>query len=418
MLLNALKQKRAIILTLAGLIIVGICVWVYFMMNPPHQSSNNDRPATSGSPEKKGANAQGQTPQEATKDKDDTSNAKEQKSPTSNQPSATNDGSSQTGGSSGSTSTGGGGGAATGSNSGGSSGSPPSQSELFGWRLTSQNTGLAPHGLSCGSLPLYAGSDKPASGTVISQKRIATPLDLSNGNITIEKSCIQPPSVGLGLPTVTTTNYNVCNPDCEVTPSSVTIRDSEFDGSHLSQQESAYSIGFLGVGSLYRNYIHGFGSGIGIANAGLSINVNIEGNYVTGLTAYGDPGTTGNHSDAFTIRDFITTSNPNRQAIVKNNRFNSSSGNDTGAFFIQQTWGDDIDNVLIEGNLLEGLGYQLQLDGNTYGSHLYVVNNRFSGTGFGAAAMGGSGVGWGSWTNNFINNPSASNNQGAVVPKP
>lgn len=402
--LNSLKQKRTVLLSLIGLSLTSVCVWAYLMVNAPHQDSGNDRPSSPAVSDKKDDSKQEQATQEAAKSKDAASN--EQKRSTNR--SSTGGGLSQTEGGSGSsseTTTGGG-------------GSSPSQPELLGWQLTSQNTGLAPHGLSCAGLPVYTGSAKPLSGTVISQKRIDMPLDLSNGDITIEKSCIQPPSVGLGLPTVTTTNYNICNPDCELTPSSITIRDSEFDGSLLSQQQSAFSIGFLGVGSLYRNYIHGFGSGIGIANAGLSISVTIEGNYVTGLTAYGDPSTTGNHSDAFTIRDFVTTSNPTRYAIIKNNRFNSNSGNDTGAFFVQQTWGDDIDNVLIGGNLLEGLGYQLVLDGNTYGNRLYVINNRFSGTGYGAAAMGGSGSGWGVWTNNFINNPSATDSRGTVVPRP
>lgn len=398
--LRFLKQKRIIILIIAGLLLIGAGVSAYFVMKASHQGPDSQESISTSNPQ--GSSKKQGTSQAPSEKKDE---QKEQKS-TNNKPSAGSGGSPQIGG----------GGQATGGSGGG--GAPPSQAELLGWQLTSQNTGLAPHGLTCGGLPIYTGSTKPASGTIISQVRINSGLDLSNGNITVEKSCIQPTSAGLGLPIITTTNYNICNPDCVVAPSSVTIRDSEIDGSLLSQQESAFATGFLGVGSLYRNYIHGLGSGIGIANAGLTISVNIEGNYVTGLTAYGDPATTGNHSDAFTIRDFVTTNNPSRKAVVKNNRFDCNSGNDTGALFIQQTWGDDIDNVLIEGNLLEGLGYQLQLDGNTYGSRMYVINNRLSGTGFGAAAMGGSGQGWGTWTNNFINNPSASNNQGAVVPKP
>lgn len=312
----------------------------------------------------------------------------------------------------------GGGGESSSGSTGGGGGTTPPQATLMGWQLTSQNTGLAPHGLSCDSLPLYTGSTKPVAGTTISQKRIQSGLDLSDGNITIEKSCIRPPSAGLGLPILTTTDYNDCNPDCAVAPNPITIRDSEIDGSLLSAQQSAYATAFIGVGSFYRNYIHGLGSGIAIMNAGLSASVTVEGNFVTGLTSYGDPGTTGNHSDAFTIRDFITTSNPNRRAIIKNNRFDCNSGNDTGAIFIQQTWNDNIDHVSIEGNLLEGGGYQLQLEGNTYGTHMSAVNNRFSGTGYGSAAMGGSGPGWGTWANNYINNPSAANNQGSVVSEP
>lgn len=397
--LNFLKQKR-ILMVIAVVILVATGVAAYFVMRTSHQSPNSQEPSATSSSESGGGKKEDAS-QDAPEKKEE---QKEQKS-AGDKP-ANGGVSPQTNGG-GQTTTGGSGG-----------GTSPPQTVLYGWLLTAQNTGLAPHGLTCSSLPLYTGSAKPASGTVISQKRIDSTLDLSNGNITIEKSCIQPTSAGLGLPITTTTNYNVCNPDCVVAPSPVTIRDSEIDGTLLSQQESAYATGFLGVGSLYRNYIHGLGSGIAIANAGTSFSVTIEGNYVTGLTAYGDPGTTGNHSDAFTIRDFITTSNPSRQAIVKNNRFNCSSGNDTGAFFIQQTWGDNIDNVLVEGNLLEGQGYQLSLEGNTYGNRMYAINNRFSGTGFGAATKSGSGPGWQTWSSNFINNPGAANHQGVVVPKP
>jgi hypothetical protein len=70
---------------------------------------------------------------------------------------------------------------------------------------------------------------------------------------------------------------------------------------------------------------------------------------------------------------------------VRNNRFDCNSGNDTGALFIQ-TYSGNIDNVVIEGNLLEGATYQLVL-GAGYGhnySNMSAINNRMSGTGYGA----------------------------------
>lgn len=400
-----LKQKR-ILIPVAILLLLGAGASAYFVVKNANQQSSHS-PSTSTSSSKKNGNSQSETSDE-TNPEDKKEASKNEKKPEAKPGAGNMPSQSQTGG----------GGQSSGGSSGGGGPTTP-QSELLGWRLTAQNTGLAPHGLSCNSLPPYTGSGKPASGTVISQKRIQTTLDLSDGNITIEKSCIRPTSAGLGLPILTTTDYNDCNPDCAVAPNPVTVRDSEIDGSLLSAQESAFATGFIGIGSFYRNYIHGLGSGIAIANAGQSFNTNIEGNYVTGLTAYGDPSTpSGNHSDAFTIRDFITTSNPNRRALVKNNRFDCNSGNDTGAIFIQQTWNDNIDYVTIEGNLLEGGGYQLQLEGNTYGTHIVAINNRFSGTGYGPAAKAGSGPGWGTWTSNYINNPSAANNQGVVVSEP
>lgn len=399
----ALKQKRIIII-ISGVVIVLVGAGIFVASRTAQKTATNS-PTTTQKNSTPGQNeVDGQAAPDDKKDP-----VKEDKK-TADKPATQSTG----GGGAQVPATNGGGGGTT--IPGGSN--PPGTSVLYGWQLTAQNTGLAPHGLSCNGLPLYTGPSKPSAGTVISQKRVETPLDLSNGNITIEKSCIRPTSVGTGLPIVTTTDYNNCNPDCGVTPSSVTIRDSEINGTSLGAEESAFATGFLGVGSLYRNYIHGMGSGIGIANSGTQISITIEGNYVTGLTAFGDPGTTGNHSDAFTIRDFITTSNPNRRATIINNRFNCDSGNDTGAFFIQQTWNDNIDYVAIEGNLLEGEGYQLALEGNTYGTHMSAVNNRFSGTGYGPALVQGSGPGWATWSNNFINNPSATNNQGAAVPKP
>lgn len=72
---------------------------------------------------------------------------------------------------------------------------------------------------------------------------------------------------------------------------------------------------------------------------------------MTDWRAWGDPATTGNHSDGFTVRDF--PAGPGRLLIVRNNRIDCDSGNDTGAFFVQ-TYGGNIDNVAASGNLLEG----------------------------------------------------------------
>ncbi|TAH33656.1 hypothetical protein EYC59_04620 [Candidatus Saccharibacteria bacterium] len=290
---------------------------------------------------------------------------------------------------------------------------------LYGWQLTAANTGLAAYGLNCASIPVYTGNSKPAAGTTISQKRFTGPLDLSAGNITIDKSCIQPTSVGQGLPTITTTDYNNCtNNGCAVTTGLVTISNSEIDGSLLSAYDSAFTTAFIGIATLRNNYIHDMGSGIGLMNTGKQISVVVEGNYVTRLRAYGDGGTTGNHSDGFTIRDFDASQNPARTVVVQNNRFDCNSGNDTGAFFIQ-TYAGNINNVTASGNLLEGGGYTMGLNqdfGNTY-SNVKATNNRFAPTGYGAAYVQG-GTGWSVWTDNYRNDPTKIDNKGAVVPQP
>lgn len=298
---------------------------------------------------------------------------------------------------------------------------PPSPitSTYSGWQLDASKTGLAPKGLSCGSLPLYSGGGKPAAGTTISEKRITTALDLSNGNIIIEKSCIQPTSVGGGLPLITTTDYNNCPSGCALTPTTVTIRDSEIDGSLMSASSIAQACAFLGIGNIERNYIHGMGSGICMFNTGSNLSATIQGNYVHQLRAFGS-----SHNEAFTIRDFPTNTNPNRFMNILNNRFDASSGNDTGAAFLQ-TYGGDINNILFEGNLFEGSGYQLGLEagyGNIYGTSMRVNNNRFTGTGYGVGYItdAGLGYGWSQWTNNYIYNPGDVNGQGspAIEPTP
>ncbi len=282
-----------------------------------------------------------------------------------------------------------------------------------GWTINANTVGLAPLGLTCSSLPVYTGSSSVPAGTTVSGKRFTGGLDLSAGNITIENSCIQPTSAGRGMPVVATQSFNTF----KIAPSKVTIRNSEFDGSKLSTEDAAWATAFIGVADLISNYVHGFGSGIAIMNSGSSLNAQIERNYVTGLVAWGNPATTGNHSDAFTIRDFSDRSRPDRQLTVLNNRFNSNSGSDTGALFIQ-TYSGTIDNVLIQGNLLEGNGYQLGLNQmNESYSNLRSVNNRFSGTGFGATYVQ-YGSGWTQWDSNYIYSSSAADGKGAVVREP
>ena len=282
-----------------------------------------------------------------------------------------------------------------------------------GWSVTTSTVGLAPLGLSCGSLPLYTGPGSVPAGTVISGKLVTGGLDLSAGNITIENSCIQPTSAGRGLPVVATQNFNTFT----IASSKVTIRNSEFDGSKLNTEDAAWATAFIGVADLSSNYIHGFGSGIGIMNSGPNLDITVERNYVTGLVAWGDPATTGNHSDAFTIRDFSASSRADRRLTVVNNRFNSNSGSDTGALFIQ-TYSGRIDNVLIQGNLLEGNGYQLGLNQmNDSYSNLRSVNNRFSGTGYGATYVQ-NGPGWARWDSNYLYQATAADGRGAAVQAP
>jgi hypothetical protein len=292
-----------------------------------------------------------------------------------------------------------------------------------GWTLNPSNTGLARLGLTCDQLPVYTGGSRPAAGTVISGKQIRTVLDLSAGNITIERSCVRPTSASRGMPLIGTTNYTQCNGgSCPPTPSTVTIRDSEIDGSLIDTMTVAGDCAFLGVGNLYRNYMHDMGSGICFYYTGRSLSARAEGNYVHRLRAWGDPATTGSHNEAFTIRDFDTSSNDARTLTVVNNRLDAKSGNDTGAAFIQ-TYAGNIDQVTMIGNLFEGNGYQLRLSAgynHIYGRSMRAIDNRFSGTGYGPAQLDKNGLsyGWAEWRENYLNDASKPSHQGASVPAP
>ncbi|UUT34486.1 hypothetical protein [Microbacterium elymi] len=279
--------------------------------------------------------------------------------------------------------------------------------------MNAKTVGLAPLGLSCATLPRYSGSADVPAGTVISGKLITSGLNLSAGNITIEKSCIQPTSAGRGMPIISTQDYNTF----KIASSKVTVRDSEIDGSKLSKESAAWATGTMGNANLVSNYIHGFGSGIAVMKSGSSLDVRIERNYVTDLIAWGDPATTGNHCDAFTVRDFTAASRADRQLAIVDNRFDANSGNDTGALFIQ-SYSGRIDNVLVQGNYLEGNGYQMGVNElNDPYSNLRAVNNRFSGTGFGATYVQ-RGPGWAQWADNYIYSSSGADAKGSVVRQP
>lgn len=283
----------------------------------------------------------------------------------------------------------------------------------LGWTVNEGNVGLRALGLSCDELPRYTGPRVVPAGTVISGKRMDHGLDLSAGEIVIEGSCVRPIDSAPGMPIVGTTDYN----RMLVAAGKITIRDSEIDGSLLDQKMAAQATGFIGVADLLRNYIHGVGSGIAIMNAGTERAVLVEHNYVTGLVAWGDPAVDGTHSDAFTVRDFDASVTPDRSLVVRNNRFDSDSGADTGAFFVQ-TYAGPIDNLVAEGNFLEGGGYQLGLNQTNYPySNVRAVNNRFTGTGWGPAYVQG-GPGWTQWEDNHFYDPTGSDAAGDIVAAP
>jgi hypothetical protein len=282
--------------------------------------------------------------------------------------------------------------------------------------LNASNTGIAKWGLVGADLPLYTGSNVPANGTVIHRKKIPFMLCLNQGNITVSECLIQP-TASDSTAAVTTMDQNTFT----ITPSTITVRDCEIDGSLLPEVDRARTTGFMGIANVTGCYIHDVASGLAYMTVGGQLDGLLEGNYVTGLFPYGDPNTTGNHCDGLTIRDFTNSVRSNRVAIVRNNRINCFNNNATGALFLQTSSGD-INNVTVEGNLLEGSGWLCGLEaisGHTY-SNIVANDNRFAfqvGVAYGITEVTG-GPGWATWTNNYRYDSASNNGQGAPVGRP
>lgn len=307
---------------------------------------------------------------------------------------------------------------------------PPPTTGLKGWQLTPTSVGLAPHGLSCATLPEYNGpvsngNFKPAAGSVISGVRISRPMNLSNGNITIEKSCIKGNGIINGQGMVVTWEPDGCGNQCSPARGPVTIRDSEFDGSTISTQAVAYGCALHGLATLERNYVHDLGSGFCFVNTGNQYSGSMIGNYIHKLRGYGNPAGTGSHNETGTIRDFPTNVNPNRKIDVFNNYMDATGAgsNQTGAFFIQTIYGE-IDNVYLEGNLLQSGSYNLGLEvhgasKDKFGRNMKANNNRFFGWSYGNPGyVNGNGVvnyGWAEAKDNYKNDPSKPDNRGPAV---
>jgi len=289
--------------------------------------------------------------------------------------------------------------------------------DLMGWELNETNTGLAGAGIDRNTLPLY---EPPASqvqygiwyvpaGTVIGEKRIELGgIVLSAGNIIFERCWFHPLSIGKGMPLIHNEQKSPALQNV--------VRDCDIDGSALDITV------YPGLGTsaaimtenivIERCHIQHFGSGIAI---GGNSAVTLEGTYIHDLidTEY-NPGEW-SHSDGFTVRSYSGA-----EATIRNNRINAYNNHCTGAFFLQATWADSyFDHILLEGNLLEGNGYNaiIEKSNGNYGTDIRAVNNRFTVNGFGTGYIG-QGPGWAQWQNNFRNDPSLKDNKGNVIPEP
>ena len=153
-----------------------------------------------------------------------------------------------------------------------------------------------------------------------------------------------------------------------------------------------------------------WGSGICFYGTGMKHDAIAEQNYVTDLRSYGE-----SHNEAATLRDLMRDQVPTRVARFQNNRFRIVDGNVTAGLFIQPTW-DDIDNVSVIGNLIEGGGFNLYLN-RAHGTYqdTHAVNNRFNPINAWGPVAVDPGPAFDEWRDNYLYDPTQPDARGALV---
>ncbi len=277
-----------------------------------------------------------------------------------------------------------------------------SASTLMGWELNRKNTGLKGSYKGLKELDLKGGDSGLGrmngntlfvnTGKTIKNRIITCPLNLEAGGIKIMNCLIQPTEVGRGMPLIISEDS--------------TIEDSEIDGSRIPRAIIVMSIAFAGSGKIIRCDVHHAATGISINNSSQTVSV-AEGNYIHDLI-YVKPA----HVDGITTR--ISSG---AGTIIRNNRIVVDTKICTGSLFIQTTFGR-IDNLLIEGNLLEGHGYNLAMDKSRfdYGKNIKIRNNRFKPYkgGLGAVSIQ-AGISIADGSENYFYEPSSKNCKGKAI---
>jgi len=281
----------------------------------------------------------------------------------------------------------------------------------FGWELDATNTGLAGAGIDKNTLPLYTGTDTPTAGTTISLKKITLPtMFCAAGNITFDRCWFAPSGAAFDTRAGYIFGYD---PDLAANQlGDVTFLDCDIDGSAITSSDVFHACAFRGAGSLYRCNIFGFGGAVAYVGSNTVTTSTIEHCYCHdnrgGL--FGTPEQQSHNEQVFIFQFGGTSFN------IRNNKFLSFTGSDSAAVFIQ-CW-DVIQNVVLEGNALDTIGWDLALEqhGQSY-ANMSCISNRFGTSGIGPAYVDG-GTGWAVWTNNFRWVPANPNQAGAVVPSP
>lgn len=294
-----------------------------------------------------------------------------------------------------------------------SSGSESGQLDRLeqGWAYTSAEaqarTGIARLGLTAADMTPYTGSDIIPAGTTLARRLFTFPINLRAGGITITE-CLFRPTVADGWNIIMSTDWDTWTAPAVKN----VIQDCEITGEALTVENQSQLLGVDGIADVIGCDIHHVGSGIGIrASSPTTYATFITSNVVHGLTSYGDPAGSGNHCDAFTIREYAAGTG--RHVYVQRNWFDCETANPSGAMFLQAQ--DNIRQITFEQNLFDGGGYNFTLGdyGSTTYDDIYANNNRFHPTGFGATAR--SGVAPDQWTDNYLLGSTAPDYAGAAV---
>ncbi|TAH32149.1 hypothetical protein EYC58_05785 [Candidatus Saccharibacteria bacterium] len=283
-----------------------------------------------------------------------------------------------------------------------------------GWAYTDveaqARTGIARLGLTIDDMTPYAGSDFIPAGATLTRRLFTYPINLRAGGITI-KECLFRPTLADGWNVIMSTDWDTST----APPNRNVVQDCEITGEALTLQNRAQLLGVDGLADVIGCDIHHVGSGIGIRMAApTTYETYITSNVVRDLQSYGDPAGSGNHCDAFTIRDY--TAGAGRHVYVRRNWFDCETANASGAMFLQAQ--GNIRQITFEYNLFDGGGWNFTLGdygANTY-DDIFVNDNRFNPTGYGTAVRGG--VAPDLWTNNYRLGALPPNYAGAVVPMP
>ena len=242
----------------------------------------------------------------------------------------------------------------------------PERAPLFGWQLTTSETGLAGAGVDRNELAVFTGRVRP--GMTLSRVKIVSPLDLSLvANVTLDRVWLAPQGGRQAL----------------VLGSGTVVTDSDIDGSAM---QSAERIGIYGnVPSRYtisRVSVTGTTVGAWLDGSGMGT---MTDTYIHALVSNG-----GQHMDGFTRR---AGTGP---LTIARSRIEARGASVTGAFFLQDTWGGTISGITVVDTLLDGMGYSLTLENHGAGTSVGMQNVRVRATGWGpisASPLNGHGVG-------------------------